>query len=270
MAGLGDLAPWFDRWCLIPDGEPFVTLFGSCLAPVKQDGVSAMLKIAGGPEERDGAALMAWWSGDGAARVLAHEGDALLLERAPDPGTLADLPRAGADDSATRILCNVAAGLHRPRPPTPPPTLKPLDVWFRALWTAGEVHGGPFARAAQAAQSLISAAQAPCVLHGDLHHDNILSFGDRGWLAIDPKGLIGERGFDFANLFCNPWPEADDPDRFARRLRLTCELANLEPARQLNWIVAYTGLSAAWTVQSGGDPWRALRIGDYAAVAAGL
>jgi streptomycin 6-kinase len=42
------------------------------------------------------------------------------------------------------------------------------------------------------------------VLHGDLHHGNVLDFGVRGWLAIDPKGLLGERGFDFANIFTNP------------------------------------------------------------------
>jgi aminoglycoside/hydroxyurea antibiotic resistance kinase len=42
------------------------------------------------------------------------------------------------------------------------------------------------------------------VLHGDLHHGNVLDFGLRGWLAIDPKGLLGERGFDFANIFTNP------------------------------------------------------------------
>jgi hypothetical protein len=46
-------------------------------------------------------------------------------------------------------------------------------------------------------------------LHGDIHHDNILDFGRRGWLAIDPKRLFGERGFDYANLFCNP--DLSDP-----------------------------------------------------------
>jgi hypothetical protein len=42
------------------------------------------------------------------------------------------------------------------------------------------------------------------VLHGDMHHENILKFSSRGWLAIDPKGLVGERGFDYANIFCKP------------------------------------------------------------------
>jgi streptomycin 6-kinase len=41
-------------------------------------------------------------------------------------------------------------------------------------------------------------------LHGDLHHENVLDFGERRWLAIDPHGLHGERFFDFANIFTNP------------------------------------------------------------------
>jgi streptomycin 6-kinase len=41
-----------------------------------------MLKVAFNQEEREGSALMAWWNGDGAARVLAHDAEALLLERA--------------------------------------------------------------------------------------------------------------------------------------------------------------------------------------------
>lgn len=41
-------------------------------------------------------------------------------------------------------------------------------------------------------------------LHGNLHHDNALNFRARGWLALDPKQLVGERGVDFANIFTNP------------------------------------------------------------------
>jgi streptomycin 6-kinase len=54
------------------------------------------------------------------------------------------------------------------------------------------------------ANVLLSSPQDEVVLHGDLHHGNILDFGTRGWLAIDPKGLLGERGFDYANIFTNP------------------------------------------------------------------
>src|ERR1700722_3019341 len=98
------LQPWLDRWRLTPDGAAFTTRFGSHLAPVIQGGAPAMLKVAGSEEERRGAALMAWYGGDGAARVLAHEGEAILLERATGARSLADMARGGSDDEATQIL----------------------------------------------------------------------------------------------------------------------------------------------------------------------
>ena len=54
------------------------------------------------------------------------------------------------------------------------------------------------------AAELLASPRDVTVLHGDIHHGNILDFGARGWLAVDPKGLVGERGLDYANLFCNP------------------------------------------------------------------
>ncbi len=60
--------------------------------------------------------------------------------------------------------------------------------------------------------------QGAALMAGDLHHRNILDFGSRGWLAIDPKGILGERGFDFANIFCNPDPAiATVPGRLAHQ-----------------------------------------------------
>ena len=89
-------------------------------------------------------------------------------------------------------------------------------------------------------------------LHGDIHHGNILDFGPRGWLAIDPKGLIGERGFDYANLFCNPEAEiAIAPGRLARQVDVVAEAAGLDRRRLLKWIMAYAGLSAAWFLEDG-------------------
>src|ERR1700744_5201870 len=129
------LASWLRRWALTPDGPDFETKYRSRLAPVlTASGERAMLKVAAHPEEVAGGALMAWWEGRGAARVLAREGFAILLERLEGPRSLVVLAREGRDEEATRILCDVAAGLHAPRPASPPPSLVPLDIWFRALW----------------------------------------------------------------------------------------------------------------------------------------
>ncbi len=226
-----------------------------------------MLKIAGGPEERLGAALMAWWDGDGAARVLALEGEALLLERAMGARSLSAMARAGEDDAAMAILCRAAGRLHAPRGRLAPPSLVPLTRWFEALGPAAATHGGVLARAAGAAETLLAGLGDPLPLHGDLHHDNVLDGGpERGWLAIDPKGLIGERGFDYANMLCNPdIAVAAAPGRLERRIAIVASAAGLERERLLRWLLAYAGLSAAWTLASGGDAAPALTMAELAA-----
>jgi streptomycin 6-kinase len=176
---------WLARWELVPDGEA-ITTPSSLLLPVRQRGQPAMLKIAREEEERRGGRLMAWWHGDGAARVLAHDDRALLLERATGPRNLEAMVAAGADDEASRILCAVAARLHAPRR-GPPPELVPLSRWFEALAPAARSRGGLLAEADAAARDLLADPREPVVLHGDIHHGNVLDVGARGWVAIDPK-----------------------------------------------------------------------------------
>jgi streptomycin 6-kinase len=255
---------YLERWTLTPDGDPIITR-SSRLLPVRRDGVPAMLKVAMNAEERRGGAVMAWWNGQGAARVLAHGGNALLLDRAVDYGIpLANFARTGRDDEACRIICAAVAALHAPRS-LPPSDIVPLTEWFEALQPAAAVHGGILRRSAETASELLATQRDVTVLHGDIHHDNILHFGPRGWLAIDPKGLRGERGFDYANLFCNPDHEtATLPGRLVRRVDLVAEAAALEPARLLRWILAWAGLSAAWLIDDGVSPQGALSVAELA------
>lgn len=264
------LRPWLAAWRVIPDGDAFSTKFGSHLAPVLADGAPAMLKVAGSEEERRGGALMDWYAGEGAARVLAREGEAILLERAMGRRSLAGMAGAGDDDGASRILCETISRLHAPRAASPPDTLVPLPAWFVALGPAAAAHGGVFAGSLAAADRLLADPREPVVLHGDVHHDNVLDGGARGWLAIDPKGLIGERGFDYANLFRCPTAEiALAPGRMRRQVGVVAAAAGLEPRRLLTWIHAYAGLGAAWSLQSGHDPAPGLAIADLAAAELG-
>ena len=173
------------RWRLTPDGDPIVT-HSSRLLPVRRDGAPAMLKIAVEAEEKRGGLLMAWWDGQGAARVLAQDGKALLLERAEGKDSLLDMAVNGRDDEASRIICAVIARLHAPRGP-PPPDLIPLARWFQDLAPAAAAHGGILTLCTATSRRLLDSPQDVVVLHGDIHHGNILDFGPRGWLAIDPK-----------------------------------------------------------------------------------
>ncbi len=251
-----EVVAFLDAWNLTPDGA-LTTTHSSWILPVRQDGARAMLKVARNADERRGYELMRWWQGEGAAKVLAFHDGALLLERAMGARHLADMARSGHDDEACRILCRTAERLHTTRR-EPAPDLNPLDVWFQPLFDLAGQHAS-LANAAVTARRLLSKPQSVSVLHGDLHHENVLDFGERGWLAIDPHGLLGERAFDFANIFTNPdlsdpsRPVGVLPGRLQSRLKIVAETAQVEPVRMLEWIVAWTGLSTAWFIGDDDD-----------------
>lgn len=240
--------PWLKRWALVPDGAAIITP-GSRLLPVRLGDTPAMLKLADDAEEKYGNLLMTWWDGEGAARVLAHHEDGLLMERAMGRRSLMHMALNGQDDEASRILCTALARLHAPRT-TPPPPLVDLGPWFASLRIAAAEHGGPYALSLHTAEALLADPQDVVVLHGDMHHDNVLDFGSRSWLAIDPKRVKGERGFDYANLICNPdLPTAGDPKRFHRQVEVIVAASGLDRRRLLQWVLAFAGLSAAWFLE---------------------
>ncbi|MGH6950376.1 MAG: aminoglycoside phosphotransferase family protein [Vitreimonas sp.] len=260
--------PYLAKWRLARDGEPICTP-SSNLLPVRRDGAPAMLKIAVVEEERRGATVMSYYDGDGAARVLAHEGDALLIERASGGASLIEMARGGADDLASGVICTTIARLHVRRAHRAPPDLVHLRQWFRCLESAAR-NGGVLARAFVAAQRLLAEPAEAIVLHGDIHHGNILYDKARGWLAIDPKGLLGDRAFDYANIFCNPdFAVATAPGRLQRQAALVSHAADIERERLLEWILAYAGLSASWMLAEGENTELPLAVAEIAAAELG-
>lgn len=274
---LGPFEPWLARWHLVPDGTPFRT-HASRLLPVLQGGAPAMLKLPEAEDERLGYRLLAWWDGDGAARLLAQagEGSAMLIERATGPVSLSAMARSGAkgDGEATLILCDAIAALQKPRGPAPA-GLIPLETWFKDLFPMAARRGGPLAHAAAVARELLAAQREVLPLHADCHHDNVLDFGARGWLAIDPKCVLGDRAFEYTILFCDPDladPEpsvAVAPGAFERRLEIVLARSGLERRRLLRWIVAWCGLSAAWFLEDE-DPLADINLTILAKAAAAL
>lgn len=242
-----------EKWSLHPDGDVIVTP-SSRLYPVRYRGQQAMLKVAEDPEEKYGRLPLLYWNGHGAAKVYEADGDAVLMERTDSQRNLFHMAMTGSDEEVTHIICRTVAKLHAPRSTPVPGGLVPLDKWFASLETAAPAQGGLFARALEAAKSLFADPEPPVVLHADVHHANILDFGDRGWLAIDPKRVLGDRGYDYANLFCNPeLPLVTAPGRLQRHLPIVAKETGLHPHRILNWVLAYAGLSAAWFLEDHDD-----------------
>lgn len=240
------------HWELLDDGEVFKT-HSSLLQPVIYKDIKAMLKIPVAAEERRGSLLMVCWDGNGSAKVFRYDENALLMERAVGGRSLKQMVIDGNEDEANRTICGVTAKLHAAKC-NAINELIPLPVWFNALKPAADEYGGILVECNRIADRLLSAPAGTVVLHGDIHYENILNSGTRGWVAIDPKGLLGERDFDFANIFCNPdIKTATSPGRLSRQVKLIAAEAGLDTKRLLNWIIAWAGLSAAWILDDGED-----------------
>lgn len=245
------------RWSAKVAGAPFTT-HTSDLLPVTLTrnwaGLPAMIKIMRSLDERIGARVLQWWGGNGAARVYACDPDAgaLLMERATGSRHLLHMAKEGEDDAATSCICRTIEQLHSKRSSAPPEELLPLTDFFKSLPLMAQQEGGLMAECATVAGELLNEQREPVVLHGDAHHGNILDFDRRGWLAIDPKRVTGERYYDYVNVLCNPELETcTDPERFARQLAVVINVTGLERRRLLKWVMAHAALSAAWFLEDG-------------------
>jgi streptomycin 6-kinase len=263
VSDLGPISPghaadaaWLRRWRLTPDGDATVTA-SSIVMPVRtRNGTPAVLKIAHSEEEERGAALLAALDGHGAARVLRRDREAVLLERATGNRSLVRMVKHGKDDEATRIICDTARRIHAAsdQVAAAAPPLVDLRTWFRLLFEHADGLTALHREGADLASALLDDPGEPVPLHGDLHHGNVLDFGERGWLAIDPKGLVGEAGFDYANLLCNPsHTRALRPGRLERQFGVVAEASTLDPDRLARWLIAWCALSSTWFVLDGDE-----------------
>ena len=247
------------RWSLTKS-TPIAETPRSWIFRVEQNGRNfAALKILKplvAEEEGRGARLLQWYEGEGAAAVFDIHGDTIFMEWL-DGGTLGDPVRAGHDDEGTIAVATLVSQLHRQRPDAPQ-GLQPLRDRFQALFDS-DVRFWPqtardlYARSSGIALRLFDRPSAQVPLHGDLHHDNILS-SDRGWLAIDPKGILGDPAYETANVFLNPQRAtniAADPRRIAARADILSGRLGYPRKRLLGWAAAHAALSACWDLAEG-------------------
>jgi streptomycin 6-kinase len=226
-------------WGLDP-GKPFALAHHSYAAPVGED---AVLKVGweGDDEALHDADAFELWGGNGAVRLLRRDDArrATLLERAR-PGT--DL--SGVDeDEATAVAVDVATRLWHPAGPPFRPVDPEVERWLdRAAREGSELV--PLARELHAEVG----GRPGWVVHGDLHHHNLLRHGDR-FVAIDPKPYLSDREYDVAAFLWNPMTNRlDDPGRTERRIEAFVA-AGLDGRRIRAWTVirgAYLRSDPAW------------------------
>lgn len=201
----------------------------------RKDGSLAIAKVLKKKVLKDslrGADFIAWRAGIGCVELLDQSDNILLMEHAGTE-TLRDvLFRDGNDDATTEIAAEVLLRYHQPSEQSPPSSLLTLPLYFESLFRKAEQDrsdgvDSPFVEAARLAQTLIDQQRDIKPLHGDLHHENIMH-SDRGWIIIDPAGLIGDAALDVANMHVAMGITAGImiSIRFARRLAETGSAAD--------------------------------------------
>lgn len=223
---------------------------------VREDGSPAIVKALKPfddvADELRGEHFLAWRRGEGAVRLLGRDGHSMLLEFAGETLLSKVLDEQG-DKIATEIAAEVMARLLSPSKHSFPSELQPLRERFASLFKKAATdrangHHSLYVEAGEIAERLLSNPHVVRPLHGDLHHENILH-GPRGWLAIDPKGVLGDPGFDAANMFYNPLERDElclDPQRIAHMAEVFARTLGQSPAAILDHAIAYGCLSAAW------------------------
>ncbi len=173
---------------------PFPNLSFNYVAPVMcSDGSKAVLKV-GVPHKELWSEMEALrvFGGRGSVRLLETDGDrgAMLLERLK-PGTpLTTLADEVHDAQATSIAADVMRKLWHPVPPQHNfPSVADWAQGMKRMRTHFDGGVGPFPVAlVEEAETLflelLASSASPVLLHGDLHHDNILET-ENGDLAGD-------------------------------------------------------------------------------------
>lgn len=207
-------------------------------------------------EEQVGALALRHFDGRGAVRLLHHDDGAQLMEYAIGD-ELMTLVQRGEDAAATRVIADVIRQLHSVPLSEPHDGLYRLQRWFRGLFKQAEAEKSAgrasiYVRGASIAERLLADQREVRVLHGDIHHRNIRQSA-RGWLAFDPKGLVGERTYDCANTLCNPdMPElVHNEARLLTNAGILADELRIDLGRVLAFTFAYGCLSASWSLQDG-------------------
>jgi streptomycin 6-kinase len=205
-------------------------------------------------------AFLGWRNGNGGVRLIDRHLHACLIEDAGDL-LLRDCHRQFGDEKATDIVLVVLGELHATSPDAPPAELVSLRQHFNSLFDNAQYQSDPaFADTlrwtAALADDLLDGQTDIRPLHGDLHHDNIIGGGLRGWLAIDPQGLIGDPAYDVANVFGNPLGGASDilnPSRVKTLARRFSLAIGCSETKILRYAAAHAGLSICWSLDDSGS-----------------
>jgi streptomycin 6-kinase len=252
-------------WQLLPDGQFENLSFNYALPVLRVDKSKAILKM--GPHIKGRvkeAEALKFFDGQGAVKVLEINSlDGVLLLEKVEPGCqLSDLLiQAEIEDvDATKAFGQLLLRLQSREYNFQAMSLTPVQTWGLGFekFLREDCRGKEFSReliqlADGIYKDLVASSTQIKVLHGDLHHANILQSEHESWLAIDPKGLTGDPCFEVGAFMRNPMPELlqqKDLDTILRhRFKTLHSITGFDLQRMWGWSFSQCVLAAIWTVE---------------------
>ncbi len=243
------------EWELERDGERLWHGFCSLVAPVRTSaGWPAVLKLSftGDTESEHEALALQHWHGDGVVRLLRADPHrrALLLERLHQE-TLTET----TDVEACEIVASLYPRLHVPALPQLRSVASYVEAWLAAL--AEMPRDAPIPRRlvqqclATGHDLVTEPTSVGCIVHGDLHYDNVLAGDREPWLVIDPKPMSGDPHYEPAPMLWNRFEElaGDVRTGVRRRFHTLVDAAGLDEGRARAWVIVRMVLNAHWSIQ---------------------
>lgn len=196
---------------------------------------------------------LSYFNGLGCVKLIAHDNQkgGMLLE-ALRPGTTVKSLFPYEEIKAMQIAATVIQKLHHSNKPYAVKDYETIEQWLRALYTIenSDIPVQRLQKAQTLAKELLATPQELYVLHGDLHHDNILFDEQRSWIAIDPKGVIGPLEYEVGAFIRGPMPELLAQENASQiittRIDQCVQMLNLDKQRIVQWSYVQAILAACW------------------------
>jgi streptomycin 6-kinase len=186
----------------------------------------------------------------GAVKIFSRQNGVLILERAISGISLKSyFPTK--ESEAIEITCNVIKKLHQA--PIPKKKVPHVKDWLAALDREQNIPSVYLKKARKLKDELLQTSIKQVLLHGDLHHDNIVQ-NDNGWLIIDPKGVIGEQAYEVCAFIRNPLQELSSSKHIVNiinnRITHFTNILNLDFMRIKDWCFVQSVLAWIWALEN--------------------
>lgn len=248
---------YLQNWRLTSEGPVDNLSYNFVIKVTDSNGTPLILKL-GVPnfDTRNEMVTLQAYNGDGCAKLLKSdpENGVMLLERLVPGKMLSD------ESDEMVVLENFIKVWKAVRRPVLDGTSTPsLTQWFEGLTRYRNAGEGPISMehvqlAEEFFQQVMETSEGPQLLHGDLHHENILYSEEKGWMAIDPKGVAGDPYFDVISFLINQLESKPDPKSTLKlRVEIISEQLGLDRGRLLKAAIALGTLYACWGVEDLAD-----------------